>query len=562
MHSRGSRGLPFKALILSLLIIPTTIGSAQDTQTKYERKSVSYINAVLPIGSSVELSREQEKYLLKTIKKEVEMARFDYNPLPDKLLQSFRHEVRGVNSIDGVADVMNDVLVPEIMRIVDLEKEMRAQGLVSETARHSFVVDKAKETGITAEDLETVMNSAYIYVPVISKAVIKEDEDKNTATATLNGGIIWFSIQTDQLVTHVKLLVKKESEATGFAKLDGKFSYEGRSLSGPQYAYATAAKTLARNLRVATQEIPDFQLTNPLTNTGPGWAEFTMGKKEGLGVDDKFIITEYYEEADGSLTQKKLGMVRVSKVADNRSKRADSRARVVIGGGYERGMMALEHPRLPVDLSFRFGAFPIGVDLTEEAGGDELTGTAYGGQLFFNYNLARATQISQLFFSVYGEVGTGSIADLYYLDEEMPSGLYLGAGVGLTKKFYVNRFHFGIEALASWVSFTMSDDVPDPYISSVGDQYEWSINTIGLTLNGNLEIALGYDLNIGGGVSYKLIAPTNSWTLMIDENEIDLGDEEQADFKFGGFGFQVYFTWSLPALGYDPVAAARGALGH
>jgi hypothetical protein len=562
MQSRGSRGFTLTALILSLLISSSAIVYAQDTQAKYQRKSISYINAVLPIGSNVQLSKEQEKYLFKTIKKEIEMARFDYNPLPGNLLQTFNHEVRGVNSIDGVANVINDVLVPEIMRIVDLEKEMRAQGLVSEAERHSFVVEKARETGITAEDLEAVMNSAYIYVPIVSKAVVVQNAEKNTATATLKGGIIWFSIETDQLVTHVKLLVKNQSEATGFAKLDGKFSMEGRSLSGPQYAFATAAKTLARNLKVATQEIPDFQLTNPLANTGSGWVEFPMGKKEGLGVDDKFIIAEYYEKADGSLTQEKLGMVRVSKVADNRSKRADSRARTVIGGGYERGMTALEHPRLPIDLSFRFGTMPISIDVPGIDGSEEYTGTVYGGQLHFHYNLARATQISQFFFSLYGEAGSGTLQDFeVYPDEEAPAGLYAGAGAGFVKKIYVNRLHIGLEVLGSWSIYNLALDIPEDS-SDIGEREEHTINSLGLTLNGNLEIALGYDVNIGGGISYRMFVPTDDWTYKVDGDEIDLGDEEQNDFDFGGMGFQVYFTWSLPSLGYDPVAAARGALGH
>jgi hypothetical protein len=553
-------------LFTVLTVSASYTASAQDTQSQYQRKSISYVDAVVRLGSSVQLRPEQEKYLLETIKREIEMARFDYNPLPERLLTQFRRalgERRG-RDMESLGDVLNDILVPEIMRILDYEKEMRARELVSEAERHSFVVEKAKEVGITAEDLEAIMNSAYIYVPVLSHAAVQQDEENNKATSTLRGGIIWFAIKTDETGSSVDLLVKEEATGTAFAKLDGQFSHEGRTLNGAQYAFAVAAKTLASNLRVATQKIPEFQLTNPLGNTGAGWVEFSMGKKEGLSVDDKFIITEFYEESDGSLTQKKLGMVRVSKVANNLNKRADSRARTVIGGGYERGMLALEHPRLPIDLSFRFALLPVSVDSggfgSDLALGDDITSNFYVGQLWFNYNLARSTSLSQFFFSFYGEVGTGTLEDGTAFGEDLPGGLYWGVGAGLVKKFYVNRLHIGFEGLASYASYTFSDT----YNPGTGNyDWKWMMSGLGLTLNGNLEIALGYDLNFGGGVSYRLFAPSDEWTYTFDEDEIDLSDVNGLpEFDFSGLGFQVYFTWSLPSLSYDPLAAARGAVGY
>ena len=75
--------LPGSCLILLMLINPIT--TAQETQLKYTRKSISYIDAILPIGAGVKLRPEQENYLLKVVQREIEMSRFDYNPLPDNL---------------------------------------------------------------------------------------------------------------------------------------------------------------------------------------------------------------------------------------------------------------------------------------------------------------------------------------------------------------------------------------------------------------------------------------------------------------------------------------------
>lgn len=563
MHPHRNLIILQLSLISTSLLFAFSAASAQDTQAKYQRKSISYIDAIQRLGSDVQLRKEQESYLLKAIRQEIEMSRFDYNPLPEALLTQFKHEMasRRIRSLDDLTEAINQILVPEIMRIVDYEKEMRALDLVSEADRHSFVVEKAKETGITADDLEAIMNSAYIYVPVISAVSIHEDEKRNTATGNLKGGILWFAIKPEESGTRVELLVKKETEGSGFAKLDGKFSYEGRMLSGPQYAFVTAAKTFARNLKVATQEIPEFQLTNPLTAAGSGWVEFPMGKKEGLGVDDKFIIAEYYQEKDGSLTQEKLGMARVSKVADNREQPASSRARTVIGSGYERGMLALEHPRLPVDLSFRLAMLPIGVD--ENTDHPELyfdtdaSANLYTGQLWFNYNLAGSTNLSQFFVSLYGEIGGGTLKGGTASGEDLPTGFYWGAGLGLVKKFYVNRLHLGLEALGSYANYRFSGT------NASEEDWQWQIANLGLTLNGNLEIAVGYDLNLGGGVSYRLFAPSDNWTYSLGGDEQDLSTWQNVpELKLAGLGFQLYLTWSLPSLTYDPLAAARGAIGH
>ncbi len=549
---------------ITLILLPTVmfsyvIAAAQDTQAKYSRKSISYVDAVVHAGD-VTLTPGQEAILLQEIKREIEMSRFDYNPLPSEIMSAFRQQLEERNpmDLDGIAAVMNDVLAPEILRAVDYEKEIRAKGLVDEAARHSFVVEKAKEAGITSAHLEAVMNSAYIYIPVISEVKEYDNALTNTINYDLRGGIIWFAVKTGETGSNVQILVKKEAVGKSGAKRSARIGYKGRTLSGPEYAFVTSAEVLARNLRIATQEIPEFQLTNPLTETGHGWVEFGIGKKEGLGVDDKFIISEFYEQPDGSLTQKKLGMVRVARVADNTAGKADSRARTVIGGDYERGMLAQEHPRLPIDLSFRFAIVPIGADKNMNYANlyfeSDASSSLYAGQLWFSYNLARTTKISQFFASVYGEIGGGAISGAKVFGEDAGGGLYWGIGGGLGKKFYVNRLHIGLEALLAYVDYTFTTTVSDV-------DYEWSASNLGLIFNGNLEVALGYDWNLGAGIGYHAFGPTSDWTYKENDTEYDVsGYSDLPELKFGGLGFQLFLTWSLPSLGYDPMKIARGAL--
>ncbi|RJP81449.1 MAG: hypothetical protein C4524_01810 [Candidatus Zixiibacteriota bacterium] len=571
-------------LIALIALLPAVRASAQDTQARYARKSISYTEAVLPVGPGASLSAEQEAFLLKALRAEIEMPRFDYNPLPEGVMTAFRREMeaRGARDLETTAGIMNDVLAEEILRVVDLEKEARAQGLVSEEQRHSFVVEKAKESGITAEHFETILNSAYVYLPVISQVTVQRNDAGTHVTASLRGGIVWYALRQGEEGPYVELLARREASGYGFASQKPRDKRKGLDRSAAQYAFASAAEVLARNLRVATQEIPEFQLTNPLTNTGAGWVEFPCGTKEGLAVDDKYVIAEFYEQADGSLERKELGMVRVSRVKDNREGRGDSRARTVIGGGYERGMLALEHPRLPIDLSFRLAFLPATLTAGEYADGPsgstapdfsvggDMEGRLAAGQLYFNYNLARATGISQLFTTIYGEAGTAlwpepEIAsapaelEAHAFGEEIPAGLYWGGGGGLTKKFYLNRLHLGLEALLSYGQYRFTGEYP------TGDgehpDYTWMADALGLTLNGNLELALGYDLNLGGGASYRLFPATTGWDYTFDDNTVDLSEVEGLPgLDLGGVGFQVYLTWSLPSLAYDPVKMVRGAM--
>ncbi|MFH1862976.1 MAG: hypothetical protein ABH878_09230, partial [bacterium] len=527
-------------------------------QAKYQRKSISYVDYVWLAGGGERISRLEQNLLLDAIRREIEMPRFDFNALPEPILRNFNRDLtsRSISDLDGLAAAISDALVPEILQILDYEKEMRAAGLVGETDRASFVVEKAKELGITAEDLEAIMNSAYIYMPVLSSVSVDKNEEKDHVSVTLVGGIIWFSVKADSNGGVVELLARKISRGIGFASLKKRYDHNGAKLDGVQYAFASAARTLALNLRVASQEIPDFQLTNPLTATGAGWVRFSMGRQEGVGMDDKFVIAEYYEQPDGSVKQRKLGLVRAAQV-----NQSDCRARSVIGRGYERGMLAVEHPRLPIDVSLRFFTTEFKVDSgaynNEFVISEESVGSLYTGQLWLNYNTAEVTNLSQFFLSLYGEIGYGEIHHATAFDAKIPGGLYLGGGIGLVKKYYLNRFHLGLEALGSLAYYTLSGTK-----ETDATEWKWQLASMGLTCNANLEIALGYDFNLGAGVSYRLFAPQADWKYTDDGEEKDLSDiQGLPEVNFSGWGYQIYFTWSLPALSIDPVGAVRGTAG-
>ena len=100
----------------------------------------------------------------------------------------------------------------------------------------------------------------------------------------------------------------------------------------------------------------------------------------------------------------------------------------------------------------------------------------------------------------------------------------------------------------------------------VGTTWQWEafqdtadINNVTVSDPENYTLTLNKD----GTASIKADCNQVSWTYELDGTEIDLSDVDNLpELDLGRLGFQVYFTWSLPSLGYDPLAAARGAIGY
>jgi hypothetical protein len=97
---------------------------------KYERKSISFINSLLCIdGSAKNIPSDDLKYALEKINEKLKMSRFDYNPLPQNLIDSFANQANAAGDLtdDKLADILDKTLLPKILEIVDFYKEARAQ---------------------------------------------------------------------------------------------------------------------------------------------------------------------------------------------------------------------------------------------------------------------------------------------------------------------------------------------------------------------------------------------------------------------------------------------------
>ena len=158
---------------IAVVIILTGLGCVLSAQQgKYVRKSVSSLESVWFKPGSVGGLQFDSKTFDKFIDFYIEVERFDYNVLPDNLIQDFRREANSIEEVsaDAISEVLQNTVTSKIVEILNDPDVMKERGtaLKDEAAFQSFAATKAKSLGLTTEELKTLMNSAYIYLPFIS----------------------------------------------------------------------------------------------------------------------------------------------------------------------------------------------------------------------------------------------------------------------------------------------------------------------------------------------------------------------------------------------------------
>lgn len=492
--------------IIKIIICYVIFDSARLTalENPYEppqtilRKSISYYEGIIK-GKSVSLPEEVENDLVLKLNKTLTLDRFDYNPIPVNLQTNLTDEIANVDSLtlDELGRALDKVFVPEIVKILKASKELRAKKFVTSEERNNFLTNKAKEIGVTADDIEKVMNAAYVYIPFISNYGVAVKGDK--VIVSLNGGIIWYNVATVFSPPRVVPVTQKTNRAFGIAK-NGKIYIDiktKRPIDAVQYATNSAIKAFSRNLEAISKDIPEFRLSADVFSAFGNKSLFKLGKKEGIRVDDKFNVVEFYEDEDGIRRPKNVGCVLVSKVADNKDTTKTeivySSARNIIGTA-EPGMTLLERPRMPIDVLIGYSGFP---------------NSAWGLNVEFDYNMGRYMGISQLYIPIsllVSEYSYGGETE-YSLNE---------IGTGLIKKFYWKRLSFGLQG---------------------GAKMHLKTNEFRPEVDGILEFRLSPDIVIGGRGGYSF----GNW--------------------LKGVAWSAHVGYNPPTLPFDPFDAIRGLLG-
>lgn len=580
---------PLKASLLAVIpfffLLATQNLAAQAGGNTYIRKSIAYADIL--IGTeNFQMSSERQRYFLDALHRGIHIARFDYNPLPEYSQRSLKERLGRHQSLsdEDVGKIIEATLLPELIKVLDIKKELRAQKLVTAAQKNSFIALKAKEIGITAEQLQKVMNASYLYVPFLSRYQLQRGKDKKDIDIDLEGGLIWYHIIAEG-EPHIEKTGQIRSVGRASVEKDETFELDGERLGAEEYAFRNAVQTLIINLVVKTRELDFFKLQAPVAEVVRRKIAFPLGRAEGLHLDDPYFVGGWVETPSGGMRFEKSGFVRVSTVSDNLNQPGQlSRATAIKKGDWSRGMMVIEHPRLGIDVAFKPRWFSINVEeglvVNHEEGfviyfGD-YTGATVGTDLDLQWNIARFTKRRQTFLVLGGTASLipveSQIFDFAVWDSDwrlkdlIPTkswiaGLFYGY-VGYLKKWYLGPFAVHGEAALGIQAISISKHRGSDYYG--GEDVTISNNSIGLRLNFGLEYAVNIDWNVGVFAGLQAFPPIDWWTVKYDEEEVDMENY----YKFWGAPkmysysptFGLYIHYSPPTLPFNPLSIAQSQL--
>ena len=580
--------------ILTFIIALISFGSLLPAQTGYKKKVVSYVNTVLA-PASYGLSQRQTDYLSSTVSRNVQMERFNYASLPDNLVSQFAEGAAGANSFsaENVRALIERTLAPKFLELLDINKELLSKQNLTEAERNTFLATKAQSAGLSATQLESILNSGFFYVPYVeyyNHSVEKgERDEKNekgkvvrkvptvTHTHSIKTGLLWFQLKVNKANDPTVQFIGAANGWKGSAiqRSDTKDAESGEDIEWE--TFADAVKTSAINIENETKKFEQFQLSGTVSETTTFGVKLNLGSREGLGLDDTYWIEELEETESGEIVKSRRGFVKIREVGNNKSdESATSYAQTITGTNYSPGLSVSEIPMIGVNAVFGLGSFPVSIKpFTNKTAKFGLTKydfavnvnseikNSFGPFVWFQGDLAKSTKITELWFHAGATLGFLDVDGKFYLPKYSLSGTLTGidstvdigasltgyANFGLVKKFYLRRFGIVFQAdVKYWLTnFTATGK------DSKGDDLNYSLmnDAIGLDGRAGLEVYLTPMLSLGAGAEYNMFSVNNIWTASVtdkDKNETKKTDAVGPDTKYSGLAFYFWVNYALPSL--------------
>jgi hypothetical protein len=577
-----------KHVICLLLVcgIATTV-SAQSGKP-YKKKTVSFVDKVV-VPANVSLTPSQTDYIKKTVARNINFARFNYAPLPDTVTATFSHEVGNVSrpTPEIIRPIMDKTLAPQLMQILDVNKELMSKQNLSEAERNTFLATKAQAAGLSASQLEAILNSGFFYIPYADSyrrsvergfREVKNDKGKvirriplTEYAHSLQLGLLWYKLNVDR---NNKASVVFVGAAQGWKgePIVRSETHEDETLEGNKIdddgtkdynAFKAAVDVSCFNIQLETKKMEAFRLIGEISEATFFGVTLNLGNKEGVGLDDTYWVEEFEESATGEIVKNKRGFVKIREVGDNkRDETATSYAQTITGSDYSQGLSLTELPLLGINGLVGFGTFPVTIspivktkDFMKEAPNfyakiNSESNSAYGATLSFQTDLANTAKISEFWAHVGGAIGVTSIDGKIFAYSGADS-IDIGASLtgyvnlGLIKKFYFRRFGLIFQADAKYAM---------TYISVSGRDnatYKLTNGSLGLDGRAGLEIYLTPALSFGGCAEYNVFGVSNSWSAVVtdkDNKETKNSDAAGPDVNYSGLGVYAWINYSLPSL--------------
>ena len=540
-----SRKRYFRQVIAGLLITLAIITSASAQNRKYERKSVSSLGSVI---FKTQPEKEILDIVLNRLKYHLEVPRFDYNAISQEAVKEFVSTANTTNlSPNAIAAALDKTIVPKLEKTVSAVAEVRATQNLKEEDLARAAVDKMKGSGLTVEDVLKILNSAYMYLPVVTS--IEETAKDGNVSIAIKGYVLWYQMKKGTAGSYKAILLSDTTsvtEGSGDGKPGESYKLKSRSVNGNLYAKVIAVNTWAKNLAVTMKAIPDFRLSAEIKNTVGNSVEAGLGIKEGIGLDDGFNVIDFYEDDKGTVVAKELGFYRVGTVADNMSNpNSVSSFSNYIGSGIDRGMILYEHPRLGIDLTVRPKFFALNMPTSDWGGifSDDVK-SAFGADAVLAMNLAKLTGISQFFMTVEGGVGLVNAKVVPRLTISTP--ILYDYYAGLSKKLWFGRMNLDLGAGYGYNAITIKETSSNPNT--------YTLNTTGLKFDASLNYLISADLSAGVCVGYKMTTNIADLTVKNSAGTETKFAIANSATNFTGVSFGLNVSYALPSLSFDPFA--------
>lgn len=585
-------------------------------QGKYVRKSLTVVPMLFWMGSGLDdVRRRHRPLVLASLRDSLKhMSRFDINPVSQRAMANFRsawdaewYNTSLKNMFNPakreatLARLIDEKLVPDLFGAMMGVMKERAEKNLTEDQVNSFMVDKAKESGVTATELNLVLNAGYVVIPVVEYLAYGIDS-KGGYQATIRGGLYLYKVNVgkDKISLEKKAsLIRVGQELVdkdGYSLLD-------RALLGKLAAMPTSEIIMHKaidNMMTAVmqdmRDMPEFRLLSQMTFAEKSTYQIPFGPGEikDVGMDKFFEQVEQVQAKDGSIKDEVTGWGFVNKPINFKYpvKKTDSNTTEYIWQGYAAkgeimsGVVTREYSRVPVDVDFRVGAGMLGIEVPEDGMLGLVVAPKKAGEKFTISGVGLMAQFQTMYSPLLGVSGLGLHINATYKYVPIAEGeLYapvfspLGtnyqytsmasydAGIGVHKKWWFGQIVPMVGADIRFGRFGLFAE------DSLGWYEDYGLVDYYIGARASAGVEYAFTPNVRAGINAAGLWNSNFGNWEIDgdlgDDEEDTGDAIDADdpIKMSMIGFEagahiMVNAWPLRKA-YDKVLTmtTSGGLG-
>lgn len=529
-------------------------------QGKYVRKSLTVVPMLFWMGTGLDdVRRRHRPLVVATMRDSLKhMSRFDINPVSQRAMANFRtawdaewYNTSLKNMFNPakreatLARLIDEKLVPDLFGSMMGVMKERAEKNLTEDQVNSFMVDKAKESGVTATELNLVLNAGYVVIPVVEYLAYGIDS-KGGYQATIRGGLYLYKVNVGKdKISLVKTasLVRVGQEVTD---KDG-YSLVERALLGKLAAMPTSEIIMHKaidNMMTAVmqdmRDMPEFRLLSQMTFAEKSTYQIPFGPGEikDVGMDKFFEQVEQVQAKDGSIKDEVTGWGFVNKPINFKFpvKKIDSNTTEYIWQGYAAkgeimsGVVTREYSRVPVDVDFRLGVGMLGITVPEDGMAGWITSPKKPGEEFTLSGVGLMAQIKTQYTPIAGISGLAVNITSTYTYVPIDSGEINNGpfdytsmwswdvGLGVTKKWWFGQVVPMLGADLRYGQFVLEAETP----GLIGWSYSLKDAFIGARATAGVEYAFTPNLRVGISGAGLWNSNFGAW-----EFDGDSGDEEE-----------------------------------